>query len=577
MRIILGALAVIVLLYGWIVAASALFCLVAGDWAYYVFPYDQWLYVVPYYAANWYMTVCVIVSAVIPTIALGVIAKLLWRTFRWRRRHLVSGADQPIQRGGTDNHGHAAWATRQQLDARFSGHGCLIGAMSQGGPLLFDDLKKGPTHNLIVAGPGSFKSMTAVLRIWHWMMEALGSCVVFDPSLEIGPIMTDALRAKGFKVVTIGLNGDGFNVLDWIDLTHPESDAHIRSVTDWIFNEGGTVDGGQRHGSRPDPFFSTWGKSLITCLLAHMLHTAPPGLDRTLTALRRGIAIPENDMQAALTAIHATSRSSMARELAGGLMGMASPKTFSNIYSEAFSGTEWLSVDAYADVVSGTAMQAAEILERGTVVFLQLPLRSLLATPAIARAMMGALFNAMFHADTGGADRVLFQLDEAWLLGAMKEIKLCHTTARKYRGTISSIWQSEGQLEEVWGRDGAKLMRDTCSWRSYNAVQDGDVADKLSRDIGEHAVLAHSEGDNQGRQKPWGIALPSSSHGTNVNTHEIKRRLIKGDEIMRAPAGEMYVLVRDFPQPIRCFSAPYFLYPEVSRLMNGNRFNAAAE
>jgi hypothetical protein len=38
------------------------------------------------------------------------------------------------------------------------------------------------------------------------------------------------------------------------------------------------------------------------------------------------------------------------------------------------------------------------------------------------------------------------------------------------------------------------------------------------------------------------------------------------------------VLARDFAQPIRCFTAPYFRYPDIAGRMAGNRFaNAAAE
>jgi type IV secretion system protein VirD4 len=97
-----------------------------------------------------------------------------------------------------------------------------------------------------------------------------------------------------------------------------------------------------------------------------------------------------------------------------------------------------------------------------------------------------------------------------------------------------------------------------------NAVQEGDVAEKLSRDLGEHAVLAHSEGDNRGTSKPWGIALGSLSRGSNLNVHEIKRRLIKADEIMRAPADQMWVLARDFPHPIAANTAPYYRNPEIA-------------
>jgi type IV secretion system protein VirD4 len=72
--------------------------------------------------------------------------------------------------------------------------------------------------------------------------------------------------------------------------------------------------------------------------------------------------------------------------------------------------------------------------------------------------------------------------------------------------------------------------------------------------------------------------MRSKSNGDNVSTHEIKRRLIKADEIMRAPSDEMFVLARDFPQPIRCVTAPYFRYPDIAGRMAGNRFaNAAAE
>jgi type IV secretion system protein VirD4 len=234
-------------------------------------------------------------------------------------------------------------------------------------------------------------------------------------------------------------------------------------------------------------------------------------------------------------------------------------------------------VRAYADVVSDAAMNTADILDSRTVVFVQLPLRTLLATPAVGRAVMGAFFNAMFHADGQGIkDTILFQIDEARILGPMKEIMLCHTTARKYRGAVSTIWQSEGQVEGVWGREGAKEMRDTLSWRSYNAIQDGSIAEQLSRDIGEHAVMAWSEGTNTGNQRQPMAWLGSKSEGENVSAHEIKRRLIKADEIMRAPADEMFVLARDFPHPIRCCAAPYFRYPAIACRMSVNRFSRVA-
>ena len=145
----------------------------------------------------------------------------------------------------------------------------------------------------------------------------------------------------------------------------------------------------------------------------------------------------------------------MARDLAGGLMGMAAVETFSGIYSNAFAATEWLSVGVYGNVTSGSAMPTKKILDPDTVVFVQLPLRTLIATPSVGRAVMGALFNAMFHADGDVERRILFQIDEAAVLGPMKEIRLCHTTARKYTVGRSRPF---GNRKDKWNRSGVAKM-----------------------------------------------------------------------------------------------------------------------
>ena len=558
----------------WLAAASWLFLHALGFWEIYPWPDRLWMWGRYAFEAwsnrivyRWLIITGIVAAA--PFIAIG--ALLVRRWVKARDKHLTpppGGGLRPLQAGVTDNHGHARWATKPELADRFGGRGCLIGALDRTAqsPLLFDSLTAGPGHSMTIAGPGSHKSTTAVTRIWNWK----GPRVVFDPSCEIGPVMTPALVVAGFTVTSIGLDGVGVNVLDWIDIKHPEADAHIRSAVDWIYDEGAasrSTDGAR------DPFWGMWGRKLVTCLAAHMMFSSDPALPKTLATLRQGMSIPENAMQTLLRGIHATSGSAMARDIAGGLMGMKADETFSSIYSNAFAATEWLSVGAYSDAVSGTAMLTSDILDSRTVVFVQLPLRTLLATPAVGRAVMGAFFNAMFHADGMGiTDTILFQIDEAWILGALKEIRLCHATARKYRGAVSTIWQSEGQLEGVWGKDDAKMLRDTVAWRSYNAVQDGSVAEQLSRDIGEHAVMAWSEGSNSGQQRNPMAWMGSKSEGENVSQHEIKRRLIKADEIMRAPADEMFVLVRDFPHPIRCFSAPYFRYPDLNQIMQANRF-----
>lgn len=554
----------------WTVLASRLFVWVGRLTAYFPYPWTTWWLYATQPSVPRLTLLYLIGSGVVAALPIVLFATAAVIAYRHRcRRRLTpppGGGLRPIERGVTDNHGHADWATRDQIAERFPDTGCLIGALGRGpnARLLFDDINRGPTHSLIFAGPGSHKTVSAITRLWHWR----GPRVVFDPSCEIGPIMTRALEETGHRVITIGTAGNGFNVLDWLDPAHDECDAHLKTVVDHIWASAGAAKSYGMGGT--DPFWETQGRALVTCLLAHMIYA--PGAVKTLASLRQAIATPESDLPNLLAGINKSSASQMARQIAGSLMAMKAPETFSGIVSNANAGTEWLSVGAYSRMVSGNAMLSSDILDPRTVVFVQIPLRTLTASPPIGRAIVGSLFNALFSADGNVPQRVLFQLDEAKTLGPMKEIATAFATARKYRGTVSMLYQSEAQLDEVWGKEGARTMRDSASWRSYNGIQDGDVAERLSRDIGEHAVMAYSEGDNQGQSKPFGFNLGSSSRGSNVNAHEQKRSLISRAEILRAPADELFVLARDFPNPIRCNTAPYYRCPKIAGVMDANRF-----
>ena len=103
----------------------------------------------------------------------------------------------------------------------------------------------------------------------------------------------------------------------------------------------------------------------------------------------------------------------MARAIAGSLMDMAADETFSGIYANANEMTAWLSVRAYADLVSGSAFRSTDLGGGNMTVFLQLPLESLITAPEVGRVLVGAMLNAIYRRDGDITGRVLFLLDEA--------------------------------------------------------------------------------------------------------------------------------------------------------------------
>jgi hypothetical protein len=154
------------------------------------------------------------------------------------------------------------------------------------------------------------------------------------------------------------------------------------------------------------------------------------------------------------------------------------------------------------------------------------------ATAALGRVIVGALLNAAYEADGRVRGRILFLLDEVARLGYMGVLEQARDAGRKYGITLLLLYQSLGQLVGQWGREGKQAWYDATSWRLFAAVQDPDTARELSAMCGEYAVVATAEGNSAGSQGR-GNAFASSSSGWSQNRSEIRRALIKPEEIIQ--------------------------------------------
>jgi len=522
-----------------------------------------------------------------------------------RGDRLGRGARPGVTRAASDNHGHADWLDMKAARGLFPGPdpafgGIVIGeayrvdqdratrgprgasvafdasdgrTWGKGGaaPLLIDPCRTGPTHALVLAGSGGFKTTSiGVPTLLTWAASA----VVLDPSREIGPMVSaDRERTFGQRVVTLDPsdpNTGAFNALDWIDTAAPEAETNVDAVAAWLVGEParGAKEGGGE-------FFRDMGKSLIACILADVLWSREG--ERSLRRLREVLVTPEADLRTALKRIHATSPSALARDLAGTLMGLVD-ETFSGVYANANRATRWLSTKAYADLVSGRTFRTRDLCDGGLTVFVQIPLKVLGSTPGLGRVVIGALLNAAYEADGRVKGRILFLLDEVARLGPMGVIETARDAGRKYGLTLLLLYQSVGQLVEQWGREGARAWYDSTSWRLYAAVQDPETARELSQVCGEYGVLATSHGDTAGTSAK-GLGASHSNSGRSENRSEIRRALIKPDELLQdTRADEAFVIVRG-ARPLRCGRAIYFRRSEMVARVAPSRFHtrSAAE
>jgi len=161
------------------------------------------------------------------------------------------------------------------------------------------------------------------------------------------------------------------------------------------------------------------------------------------------------------------------------------------------------------------------------------------------------------------------------LLGPLAALQVARDQGRKYRITLQLFYQSEGQVEEVWGRPGRESWFDGVSWRSYGGVQSLATAKDLSAALGTYGAVAVSRGSNSGTSAR-GLELGSRSRGANVNEHEIGRELAKPFEVLQEVARDERIVLVPAARPLRCAAAVYFRRPALRALVAENRFAPAA-
>ena len=107
------------------------------------------------------------------------------------------------------------------------------------------------------------------------------------------------------------------------------------------------------------------------------------------------------------------------------------------------------------------------------------------------------------------------ELEEIAILAGSLRRQERRPLGRKYGVSLHMLFQSVGQTAEAWGREGTRAWIDAAAWVGYAAIRAGGAGKDLSDQLGAHGVLAWFEGDNQGRQKPFGLNFGSISRGIN--------------------------------------------------------------
>ncbi|MEJ5021190.1 Ti-type conjugative transfer system protein TraG [Ochrobactrum vermis] len=425
-------------------------------------------------------------------------------------------------------------------------------------PLLTYNQDFDSTHMLFFAGSGGYKTTSNVVPT---ALVYTGPIICLDPSSEVASMVIEHRRKRlGREVIVLDPTNPsaGFNVLDGIE-TSTKKEEDIVGIAHMLLSES------VRFESSTGSFFQNQAHNLLTGLLAHVMLSPEFSGRRNLRSLRQIVSEPETSVLAMLREVQEHSASTFIRETLGVFVNMTE-QTFSGVYSTASKDTQWLSLGNYAALVCGDSFKTAEMVAGQKDVFLNIPASILRSYPGIGRVIIGSLINAMIEADGAFQRRVLFMLDEVDLLGYMQALEEARDRGRKYGISMMLMYQSVGQLERHFGKDGAVSWIDGCAFASYAAIKALDTARNVSAQCGEMTVEVKGSSRNIG----WDIKGNASRKSENVNFQ--RRALIMPHEITQSMRKDEQIIIVQGHGPIRCGRAIYFRRKEMDGFAAVNRF-----
>ncbi|MEI3855589.1 MULTISPECIES: Ti-type conjugative transfer system protein TraG [unclassified Ensifer] len=414
------------------------------------------------------------------------------------------------------------------------------------------------THMLFFAGSGGYKTTSNVVPT---ALRYTGPLICLDPSTEVAPmVIQHRTRVLDREVMVLDPTNPimGFNVLDGIEHSR-RKEEDIVGIAHMLLSES------VRFESSSGSYFQNQAHNLLTGLLAHVMLSPEYEARRTLRSLRQIVSEPEPSVLAMLRDIQEHSASAFIRETLGVFTNMTE-QTFSGVYSTASKDCQWLSLDGYAALVCGNAFKSSDIVSGKKDVFLNIPASILRSYPSIGRVIIGSLINAMIHADGGFKRRALFMLDEVDLLGYMRVMEEARDRGRKYGISMMLMYQSVGQLERHFGRDGATSWIDGCAFTSYAAIKALDTARNVSAQCGEMTVEVKRSSRNVG----WDIKTAGGRQSESVNFQ--RRSLIMPHEITQSMRKDEQIIIVQGHSPIRCGRAIYFRRKDMDQAAKANRF-----
>ena len=219
-----------------------------------------------------------------------------------------------------------------------------------------------------------------------------------------------------------------------------------------------------------------------------------------------------------------------ARWFAGAALNSPQQQMLSVISTALSRLNSFLDTEMEQILCFGTAIHAEKFCSEKSAIFIVMPEEDTSKYFLVSLIVQQLYREILTIADEQGGqlhNRVMMYLDEFGTISKIENAEMMFSASRSRRISVVPIIQSTAQLEEKYGREGAKIIVDNCQLAMYCGFAPmSEDADSVSKRLGNKTVLSGSV--SQGRNASQTMQM-------------IERPLMTGDELRTMPKGSMLV------------------------------------
>ena len=396
-------------------------------------------------------------------------------------------------------------------------------------------------HCLMIAPSRTGKARDVLIPS---LLTNLDSCIINDVKGELASITARARRALGHRVICLNPFGlhtsdpwrlpqHGYNPLARLNPRSPDFISDVENIAGALI-----VHSDQEAAHWADSARALVGGLIIYEVLEAIVEKRLPSIARVRAYLVRS----DSNFETCMAGIVDTTSSEIVRDRLAQFVALTNE--LRSVRSTAKAQTTFLSDPLIAQSLERNDFDFAELKgNQPLTVYIILPSRLIsrgMTYSRFIRVILQRGIDTLMATPKTNNRPVHFLIDEMYSLGTMPVIERAMSEGAGFGLQLNCVYQNLSQIKELYPRNWETFLANSACTTVFTP-RDNTTAEYISKLLGNQTANTQT-----------------INHEGHLSTGETGRPLMRTEELMGMSEHEMIVFLRDCPNPIRLYRAPYY-------------------